>query len=139
MVGSLRNLRASFTGTLLVVDESTFVSGEWMRGLPGITTATGVPPGVALLGDEHQLDGVEASKPFARLRQGGMMAAAMEENFRQRIAKLKSTTCRDACCPSEMLRRLSGRSTHSLSIRQGYRQRRDVGVGAASEVACTLH
>ena len=134
MVGSLRNLRASFTGTLLVVDESTFVSGEWMRGLPGITTATGVPPGVALLGDEHQLDGVEASKPFARLRQGGMMAAAME-----RIAKLKSTTCRDACCPSEMLRRLSGRSTHSLSIRQGYRQRRDVGVGAASEVACTLH
>ena len=92
MVGSLRNLRASFTGTLLVVDESTFVSGEWMRGLPGITTATGVPPGVALLGDEHQLDGVEASKPFARLRQGGMMAAAMEENFRQRIAKLKSTT-----------------------------------------------
>ena len=57
MVGSLRNLRASFTGTLLVVDESTLVSGEWMRGLPGITTATGVPPGVALLGDEHQLDG----------------------------------------------------------------------------------
>ena len=65
MVGSLRNPCASLAGTLRVVDEISFASGEQTRGRTGITTATDLPFGVVLLGDENQFDGVEAGKPFA--------------------------------------------------------------------------
>ena len=99
----------------------------------------GLSPGVVLLSYENQFDAVEAGKPFEQLRQVGMTTAAREKIFRRRNDKLRSTTWRAACCPGGMLDRLGGRDTNSLSMRQGYRLRRNVGVGVAREAACTLH
>ena len=110
-----------------------------MRGVPGITTAMDHPLGVELLGDENQLDRVKAGKPFAQLRQAGVTTAAMEESRCRRNAGLKSTTCRDACRGSEILRRFNGRSTRSLSMQQSHRPGRDVGVGAVDDVTRALH
>ena len=42
-----------------------------------------------LVGDEKQLDGVEAGKPFAQLKQAGMQTIVMDEIVRQRDADLK--------------------------------------------------
>ena len=67
----LRNLRSSFRKTLLVVDESSLTSTAQMRDLLRIATTLRVPR-VVLVGDEKQLDGVEAGKPFAQLKQAGM-------------------------------------------------------------------
>ena len=62
----LRNLRASFSKTVLVVDESSLASSEPMRGLLRIATTLRVPR-VVLVGDEKQLGAVEVGKPFEQL------------------------------------------------------------------------
>ena len=85
---SLRELRAGHAKTVLVLDESSLASSEQMRGLLRIATALRLPR-VVLVGDEKQLDGVEAGKPFAQLQRAGMTMAAMEEIVRQRDAELK--------------------------------------------------
>ena len=84
----LRNLRASFSKTVLVVDESSLASSEQMRGLLRVATRLRVPR-VVLVGDEKQLGAVEAGKPFEQLRQAGMQTAVMDEILRQRDMKLK--------------------------------------------------
>ena len=84
----LRNLRASFSKTILVVDESSLASTEQMRGLLRVATALRLPR-VVLVGDEKQLDGVDAGKPFAQLKRAGMQTAVMEEILRQRDERLK--------------------------------------------------
>ena len=84
----LRNLRASFSKTILVVDESSLASSEQMRGLLRITTALRLPR-VVLVGDEKQLDGVDAGEPFAQLKRAGMRTATMDEILRQRDERLK--------------------------------------------------
>ena len=84
----LRNLRAAFDRTLLVVDESSLASTEQMRNLLKIATALRVPR-VVLVGNEKQLDGVDAGKPFAQLKRAGMRTAVMDEILRQRDADLK--------------------------------------------------
>ena len=45
---------------------------------------------MVLVGDEKQLDGVEAGKPFAQLQRAGMTTATMDEILRQRDAELKA-------------------------------------------------
>ena len=84
----LRNLRASFSKTVLVVDESSLASSEQMQGLLRAATALRVPR-VVLVGDEKQLGAVEAGKPFEQLRQAGMKTAVMDEILRQRDKELK--------------------------------------------------
>lgn len=96
-VGSLRDPRGSYAGTLLAVDESSRAFGGQMRSVPGITTAMDHPLGVELLGDENQLDRMETGKPFAQLRRAGVTTAAMKESLHRRNAELKSTTRRAAC------------------------------------------
>ncbi len=85
---SLRELRAAQARRVLVVDESSLASSEQMRDLLRIATALRLPR-VVLVGDEKQLDGVEAGKPFAQLKAAGMTTAAVEEIVRQRNAELK--------------------------------------------------
>ncbi|MCY4487123.1 MAG: AAA family ATPase [Deltaproteobacteria bacterium] len=84
----LRNLRASLSKTVLVVDESSLASSEQMRGLLRAATTLRVPR-VVLVGDEKQLGAVEAGKPFEQLRQAGMQTAVMDEILRQRDMDLK--------------------------------------------------
>ena len=84
----LRNLRSSFSKTLLVVDEASLASTAQMRDLLRIATTLRVPR-VVLVGDEKQLDGVEAGKPFAQLKRAGMQTVVMDEIVRQRDADLK--------------------------------------------------
>ena len=85
---SLRDLRAAQARTVLVVDESSLASSEQMRGLLRIATALRLPR-VVLMGDEKQLDGVEAGKPFAQLKSAGMETAVMDEILRQRDTDLR--------------------------------------------------
>ena len=84
----LRNLRASFSKTVLVVDESSLASSEQMRGLLKAATTLRVPR-VVLVGDEKQLGAVEAGKPFEQLRQAGMKTVVMDEIVRQRDRDLR--------------------------------------------------
>ena len=85
---SLRELRAAQARTVLVVDESSLASSEQMRGLLRIATALRLPR-VVLVGDEKQLDGVDAGKPFAQLKSAGMETAVMDEILRQRDMELR--------------------------------------------------
>ncbi len=87
-VKGLRQLRASFSKTVLVVDESSLASSEQMRGLLKAATTLRVPR-VVLVGDEKQLGAVEAGKPFEQLRRAGMQTAVMDEILRQRDMELK--------------------------------------------------
>ena len=84
----LRNLRASFSKTVLVVDESSLASSEQMRGLLRVATTLRVPR-MVLVGDEKQLGAVEAGKPFEQLGRAGMQTAVMDEILRQRDRELK--------------------------------------------------
>ena len=84
----LRNMRAQFSKTMLVVDESSLASSEQMRGLLRAATALRVPR-VVLVGDEKQLGAVEAGKPFAQIKAAGMRTTVMGEILRQRDAALK--------------------------------------------------
>ena len=74
----LRNLRSSFRKTLLVVDEASLASTAQMRDLLRVATTLRIPR-VVLVGDEKQLDGVEAGRPFAQLKQAGMLTVVMDE------------------------------------------------------------
>ena len=47
-------------------------------------------PRVVLVGDEKQLDAVDAGKPFAQLQAAGMKTAVMDEIMRQRDPELKA-------------------------------------------------
>ncbi len=87
-VKGLRQLRALFSKTVLVVDESSLASSEQMRGLLKAATTLRVPR-VVLVGDERQLGAVEAGKPFEQLRRAGMLTAVMDEILRQRDMELK--------------------------------------------------
>ena len=84
----VRNLRSVYRNTLLVVDESSLASTEQMRDLLKIATTLRAAR-VVLVGDEKQLEGVEAGTPFAQLQRTGMQTAVMEEIVRQRDTELK--------------------------------------------------
>ena len=84
----LWNLRAAFDKTLLVVDESALASTKQVRDLLKVATVLWIPR-VVLVGDEKQLDGVEAGAPFAQLKRAGTRTVVMDEIMRQRDADLK--------------------------------------------------
>ena len=83
-----REMRAAFTKTILVVDEGSLASTVQARDLLRIADALRIPR-VVLVGDEKQLDAVDAGKPFAQLQAAGMQTAVMDEIMRQRDPALK--------------------------------------------------
>ena len=85
----LNGVRAKMRQTVLVVDEASLASTEQMRGLLKAATSMRLPR-VVLVGDEKQLDGVDAGKPFGQLMKAGMQTAVLDEILRQKDAKLKS-------------------------------------------------
>ena len=84
-----RQMRAAFKKTVLVVDEGSLASTVQARNLLRIANVLRIPR-VVLVGDEKQLDAVDAGKPFAQLQRVGMKTAAMDEIMRQRDAGLKA-------------------------------------------------
>ena len=82
-------LRAAFAKTVLVVDEGSLASTVQMRNLLRIAKALRLPR-VVLVGDEKQLDAVDAGKAFAQLQNAGMAMATMDQIMRQRNPDLKA-------------------------------------------------
>ncbi len=83
-----KEMRAQFGRTALVVDEGSLASTMQARDLLRIADALRIPR-VVLVGDEKQLDAVDAGKPFAQLQKAGMKTAVMDEIMRQRDPALK--------------------------------------------------
>ena len=83
-----REMRAAFRKTVLVVDEGSLASTVQARDLLKITNVLRIPR-VVLVGDEKQLDAVDAGKPFAQLQRAGMQTAVMDEILRQQDMELK--------------------------------------------------
>ena len=83
-----RAMKAQFRKTVLVVDEGSLASTVQTRDLLRIANTLRVPR-VVLVGDEKQLDAVDAGKPFAQLQAAGMKCAVMDEIVRQREPALK--------------------------------------------------
>ena len=81
-------MRGAFAKTVLVVDEGSLASTVQARDLLRIAGTLRIPK-VVLVGDEKQLDAVDAGKPFAQLQQAGMRTAVMDEIMRQREPALK--------------------------------------------------
>ena len=85
----LKGLRTKMVKTVLVADEASLASTEQMRDLLKAAKAMRLPR-VVLVGDEKQLDGVDAGKPFGQLMKEGMDTAVLDEIVRQKDATLKS-------------------------------------------------
>ena len=83
-----KEMRRAFAKTALVVDEGSLASTVQARDLLRIADALRIPR-VVLVGDEKQLDAVDAGKPFAQLQKAGMKTAVMDEIMRQRDPALK--------------------------------------------------
>ena len=83
-----KQMRAAFARTVLVVDEGSLASTVQARDLLRIADALRIPR-VVLVGDEKQLDAVDAGKPFAQLQRAGMRTAVMDEILRQKDAELR--------------------------------------------------
>ena len=83
-----RGMRDAFSKTVLVVDEGSLASTLQARDLLRIANTLRIPR-VVLVGDEKQLDAVDAGKPFAQLQRAGMRTAVMDEILRQREPALK--------------------------------------------------
>ncbi len=83
-----RELRAAFRKTVLVVDEGSLASTVQARDLLRIANRLRIPR-VVLVGDEKQLDAVDAGKPFSQLQKAGMTTAVMDEILRQKDPELK--------------------------------------------------
>ena len=84
-----REMRTAFARTVLVVDEGSLASTVQARDLLRIANALRIPR-VVLVGDEKQLDAVDAGKPFAQLQRAGMKTAVMDQILRQRDPELKA-------------------------------------------------
>ncbi len=84
-----KEMRAAFAKTVLVVDEGSLASTVQARDLLRIANVLRLPR-VVLVGDEKQLDAVDAGKPFAQLQRAGMKTAVMDEILRQRDPELKA-------------------------------------------------
>ena len=84
-----KEMRAAFAKTALVVDEGSLASTVQARDLLRIADRLRIPR-VVLVGDEKQLDAVDAGKPFAQLQAAGMKTAVMDQIMRQRDPALKA-------------------------------------------------
>ena len=83
-----KEMRAAFAKTALVVDEGSLASTVQARDLLRVADALRIPR-VVLVGDEKQIDAVDAGKPFAQLQRAGIRTAVMDEIMRQRDPALK--------------------------------------------------
>ena len=83
----LRETRAQYGKTVLVLDESSFASTRQMHDLLKIADTLRLPR-LVLVGDTKQLGAVDAGKPFAQLQHYGMRVAVMEQIVRQRNPEL---------------------------------------------------
>ena len=83
-----RDMREAFSKTVLVVDEASLASTVQARNLLRIANVLRIPR-VVLVGDEKQLDAVDAGKPFAQLQRAGMTTVKMDEIMRQQDEELK--------------------------------------------------
>ena len=83
-----KEMRGSFAKTVLIVDEGSLASTVQARDLLRIADSLRIPR-VVLVGDEKQLDAVDAGKPFAQLQAAGMKTAVMDQIMRQRDPALK--------------------------------------------------
>ena len=83
-----KEMRAAFAKTVMVVDEGSLASTVQARDLLRIADSLRIPR-VVLVGDEKQLDAVDAGKPFAQLQAAGMKTAVMDQIMRQRDPALK--------------------------------------------------
>ncbi len=83
-----REMRAAFRKTVLIVDEGSLASTVQARDLLRIANVLRIPR-VVLVGDEKQLDAVDAGKPFAQLQKAGMTTAVMDEILRQKDPELR--------------------------------------------------
>ena len=84
-----KEMREAFSKTVLVVDEGSLASTVQGRDLLRIADRLRIPR-VVLVGDEKQLDAVDAGKPFAQLQAAGMRTAVMDQIMRQRDPDLKA-------------------------------------------------
>ncbi|MCY4496185.1 MAG: AAA family ATPase, partial [Rhodospirillaceae bacterium] len=84
-----KTLRNVFSRSVLVVDEASLASTVQMRNLLRIAKELRLPR-VGLVGDEKQLDAVDAGKAFAQLQRTGMQTATMDRIMRQRNPELKA-------------------------------------------------
>ena len=84
-----KEMRAAFAKTVLIVDEGSLASTVQARDLLRIADRLRIPR-VVLVGDEKQLDAVDAGKPFAQLQAAGMRTAVMDQIMRQRDPALKA-------------------------------------------------
>ncbi len=75
---------------MLVVDEGSLASTRQARDLLRIANRLRIPC-VVLVGDEKQLDAVDAGKPFSQLQKAGMTTAVMDEIPRQKDPELRET------------------------------------------------
>ena len=83
-----KHMRQVFGKTVLVVDEGSLASTVQARNLLRIARTFRIPR-LVLVGDEKQLDAVDAGKPFAQLQRAGMNTAVLDEIMRQKDAELK--------------------------------------------------
>lgn len=78
-----RGKEGSKARTILVVDEASMISTRDMSQLMAYANRLGYAR-VVLVGDEKQLDAVEAGSPFAQLQRAGMRTTLMADIIRQR-------------------------------------------------------
>ena len=97
-----RSARAQSCNTVLVVDEGSLASTVQARDLLRIADALRIPR-VVLVGDEEQLDAVDAGKPFAQLQAAGMQTAVMDQIMRQRDPAVEASLAGDIARAFEKL------------------------------------
>ncbi|MDE0030581.1 MAG: conjugative relaxase, partial [Deltaproteobacteria bacterium] len=107
-------MRAAYQRTVLVVDEGSFASTLQARDLLRIANTLRVPR-VVLVGDEKQLDAVDAGKPFAQLQRAGMRTAVMDEIMRQRDPELKAAV--EASLAGDVTRAFEKLGTNVVEVR----------------------
>ena len=81
-------LKATFGGSVLVLDEASMVSTDQMLRLMQVAERLGVAR-LVLVGDRSQLRAVEAGQPFRQLQDAGMATARMDDILRQKNPELK--------------------------------------------------
>ena len=109
-----REMRAAYGRTVLVVDEGSFASTLQARDLLRIANTLRIPR-VVLVGDEKQLDAVDAGQPFAQLQRAGMKTAVMDEIMRQRDPELKAAV--EASLAGDVTRAFEKLGTNVVEVR----------------------
>lgn len=87
--GALKEARATFGGTAILVDEASMLSNTDQVKLVELANLLGVGR-MAFVGDARQLGAVDAGKPFSIMQQAGAPTAHMSRNIRARGEAVKT-------------------------------------------------